>query len=133
MDSHRLILFARGFGKENVVLELLYKAYFTDSLHIGERETLLSIAEHAGLDRLETANMLDSDRYHDAVREDERTASKLGISGVPFYLVDGKYAVSGAQPAVVFTEALQNAWEERAKVKNKAAEEDVGMCKDGFC
>ncbi|GMK47467.1 DSBA oxidoreductase [Paenibacillus glycanilyticus] len=134
MDSHRLILFAREFGKEEVVLESLYRAYFTDSLHIGERDTLLSIAEQAGLDRQETANMLDSDRYREAVREDERTASKLGIRGVPFYLIDGKYAVSGAQSADVFTEALQKAWEERrAKEKETVVEDDAGMCTDGFC
>jgi len=108
-DAHRLAHFAGQYGKRGDVTELLFKAYFTDSKHIGDHETLADIAAEAGLDREEAAAMLAGEQYAAEVREDEREASRLGIRGVPFFVIDRKYAVSGAQPSEVFLETLRQA------------------------
>lgn len=133
MDAHRLLHFAKQFGKQEVVLELLYKAYFTDSLHIGEHETLLSLAAQAGLDLQETAFMLlDSNRYKSDVHEDQHAAGRLGVRGVPFFLINDCYAISGAQPVEAFTQALNTAWEEEIKA-SIPDDEGPGMCSGGIC
>ncbi|RRJ65518.1 DsbA family oxidoreductase [Paenibacillus oralis] len=113
-DAHRLSHFAGEKGKAKEMTERLYRAYFTDSLHIGDRETLIRLAEEAGLDGREAGEVLDQNRYADQVREDEREARQLGIRGVPFVVLRGKYAVSGAQPLEIFQGALQRAWEDQA-------------------
>ncbi|RED61854.1 DsbA family oxidoreductase [Cohnella lupini] len=131
MDAHRLSHFAMEYGKEEAVLELLYKAYFTDSLHIGEHETLLSLAEQAGLDHQETVDMLlDSKRYLTAVKEDQLAAKRLGVRGVPYFLINNRYAISGAQPVGAFIQALEAAWKE---VSSSQKDEDSDMCSDGIC
>lgn len=112
-NAHRLVHYAAQFGKADDMLEILYKAYFTDSLHLGDLNTLVDLAVQAGLDGEETAAMLQSDQFAEAVRADELTAQRYGISGVPYFVIDGKYGINGAQPEAVFTEALQVAWEEK--------------------
>jgi predicted DsbA family dithiol-disulfide isomerase len=114
-DAHRLTHFAAKYGKEGEVAEFLFKAYFTDSKHIGDPETLVKIAVEVGLDREEAASMLAGTQYTDEVRADEREAESLGIRGVPFYVINRKYAVSGAQPSEVFLEVLQKVWNEDKK------------------
>lgn len=112
LDAHRLTHFAAKFGKRAEVSELLFRAHFTESLHIGQHEVLLNLAEQAGLPREEAAAMLASDAYVADVRAEETDGSQLGIQGVPFFVVNRKYGVSGAQPSHVFTEMLARAWEE---------------------
>ncbi len=92
--------------------ERLFKAYFTDSRHIGDHETLVALASEIGLDPNEAAGMLAGDKYTKEVRADEQEARRLGIRGVPFFVINRKYAVSGAQPSEVFLDALQKAWNE---------------------
>ncbi|UVI29632.1 DsbA family oxidoreductase [Paenibacillus spongiae] len=111
-DAHRLTHYAAQQGKAPEMLERLFRAYFTDSLHIGDRETLARLAGEIGLDRNEAAAMLESGQYAQEVRADEQEGSRLGIKGVPFFVIDRKYGVSGAQPSEVFLEALQKAWNE---------------------
>lgn len=113
-DAHQLSHYAGEKGKAKEMTERLYRAYFTDSLHIGDRETLIRLAEEAGLNGQEAGEVLDQNRYADQVREDEREARQLGIRGVPFVVLRGKYAVSGAQPLEIFQGALQRAWEDQA-------------------
>jgi len=111
-DAHRLTHYAAAQGKANEMQERLFQAYFTDSLHIGDRETLAQLGAETGLDRNEVSAMLASDQYAQDVRADEQEGSQLGIKGVPFFVINRKYAVSGAQPSEVFLEALQKAWSE---------------------
>ncbi|MED4956645.1 DsbA family oxidoreductase [Paenibacillus sp. FSL R5-0527] len=113
-DAHRLSHYAGEKGKAKEMTERLYRAYFTDSLHIGDRDTLVRLAEEAGLDGREAGEVLDQNRYADQVLEDEREARQLGIRGVPFVVLRGKYAVSGAQPLEIFQGALLRAWEDQA-------------------
>ena len=90
------------------------RGYFTEREPIGDRDTLERLAVDAGLPEAEVRAMLDGDRYADAVRADERTAVQLGIRGVPFFVLDRKYGLSGAQPADVILQALEQAWQEAA-------------------
>ncbi|WP_219838530.1 DsbA family oxidoreductase [Paenibacillus sp. R14(2021)] len=135
-NAHRLLHYSAQFGKTKELLERLYKAYFTDSLHIGDLNTLVAIALEAGLDAAETAAMLESEQYAAEVRADELKAQKLGIRGVPYFVINGKYATSGAQTKEVFTEVLEQAWaEEHPVVQFRSAVEDTEApaCLDGSC
>ncbi|MGG6313845.1 DsbA family oxidoreductase [Paenibacillus macerans] len=113
-DAHRLAHYAGEQGKAKEMTERLFRAYFTDSLHIGDLDTLLRLAEEVGLSGTEVRNALAQDAYAEQVREDESEARRLGIRGVPFVVMRGKYAVSGAQPLEIFQGALQRAWEDQA-------------------
>ncbi|MGG6310793.1 DsbA family oxidoreductase [Paenibacillus macerans] len=135
-NAHRLLKYAMTFGKGDDLLERLYQAYFTDSLHLGDVNTLVDLAVQSGLDRSDTAAMLESDQYGDEVRADELEASRLGIRGVPFFVINDKYAISGAQPAEVFAEALQQAWKEENPLipfKSSSLDPDASLCEDGSC
>jgi predicted DsbA family dithiol-disulfide isomerase len=106
-DAHRLIHLARSHGLQAEMQERLFGAYFSDGLPISDRDTLVAQAAAVGLDADEARAMLESDRFAAEVRDDEQTASRFGISGVPFFVLDRKLAVSGAQPAEVFLGALE--------------------------
>jgi predicted DsbA family dithiol-disulfide isomerase len=97
---------------QNAVKERLLRAYFTEGALVGDRETLARLGAEAGLDADEVRTALDEQRYAAAVRADEADAARLGISGVPFFVVDRKYGVNGAQPAEQILELLQRAWSE---------------------
>ena len=112
-DAHRLVHLAAERGLDGVAHERLMKAYFTEGRPIGDRETLADLAAEIGLDRDEVVAMLNSDDYGNHVRSDEATATMLGITGVPFFVFDRKYGVSGAQPVDVLTQALETAWSTR--------------------
>ncbi|NBI29874.1 DsbA family oxidoreductase [Chengkuizengella marina] len=105
-DAHRLAKYSSTKGKEAELTERLLKAYFTEGKHIGDHETLLEIVEEIELDREEAKAVLESDDYRDDVRRDESEAHNLGVQGVPFFVINNKYAISGAQPTEAFVEAL---------------------------
>lgn len=111
-DAHRLSHLANRHGKMGEMLDLLYKAYFSDGAHIGRRDTLLKLAAEAGLDPAEAAAALDGDAYADDVRRDEREAAALGIRSVPYFVINRKYGVPGAQPADVFLRTLEKVMSE---------------------
>lgn len=108
-DAHRLIHLGRVHGLQDAVKERFLRAYFTEAEPIGEPETLARLAVEAGLDPAEVAETLATDRFADEVRDDERRARLLGINGVPFFVVDERLGVSGAQPTDVFVRALEQA------------------------
>ncbi len=113
LDAHRLIHHAAAHGLQGEAKERLLRAYFTEGRAIGEHETLLDVAVALGLDADEARTMLASDAYVDDVRRDELEAARYGIRGVPFFVVDRAFGVSGAQPTDVFTQLLERAWAER--------------------
>lgn len=86
------------------------RAYFTEGEPIGDHETLARLGAEAGLDAEEARAVLASDAYAEDVRADEQRAAEFGIRGVPFFVLDERFGVSGAQPVEVFTNALQTAW-----------------------
>jgi len=109
-DAHRLIHFAETKGLQGAMKERLLKAYFSEGLAISDQDTLVRIASEMGIAPEEARRVLESDAYARDVRADEERAVKAGIHGVPFFLVDGKYGISGAQPSEVFLEVLEKAW-----------------------
>lgn len=115
---HRLLHFAAAKGLQNELLNLAFAANFAEERSVFDRERLLDLAVEAGLDRAESAAVLDDPQAFAAeVREDEREAQELGVSGVPFFVLDRRYGVSGGQPAEVFTQALDEAWRTRSQPK----------------
>ena len=106
LDAHRVVHLAASHGREDQMLERLYKAYFTEQRSVFDVESLVSLAVDEGLDATEVREALESDRYVDAVRRDLEEARMLGVTGVPFFVIDGRYGISGAQATEVFTRAL---------------------------
>lgn len=103
-NAHRLIHLAKSKNKQDAMKERLLKARFTEGKDIGDIEVLKSIGKELGLD---ADALLTSDKYEDEVRRDELMASELGIRGVPFFVFNKKFALSGAQPVEVFKEVLE--------------------------
>jgi predicted DsbA family dithiol-disulfide isomerase len=115
-DMHRLLHFAKSEGKQTELLDALYRANFAEerSVFAEGAERLVELAVGAGLEADAVRRVLaDPDAYADEVRADEREAAQLGATGVPFFVLDRTYGVSGAQPAEVFTQALTQAWGDR--------------------
>ena len=110
-DLHRLVHLAREKGREEEMMASLFKAHFVNGLSLNERDSVINAALEAGLDDKETEELLDTNRYHDSVIEDRKKAEALGIRGVPHFLFDGKYAVSGAQPKEAFLSVYSRAKE----------------------
>jgi predicted DsbA family dithiol-disulfide isomerase len=109
-DAHRVLHMAYEHGLQDAVAERLMATYFSDGGPIGDRATLAAAAGLAGLDGERVGAMLASDAYADAVRRDELEAASLGIRGVPFFVLDRRYALSGAHPPGVLVEALDQTW-----------------------
>ncbi|MFE2282094.1 DsbA family oxidoreductase [Streptomyces sp. NPDC059454] len=118
-DMHRLLHFAREQGRQVELLDLLYRANFAEERSVfDDGERLVELAGAAGLDAGAVREVLaDPQAYADEVRADEREAAQLGANGVPFFVLDRTYGVSGAQPVEVFTRALTQAWGERPPLK----------------
>ena len=108
-DVHRVLQLGRVQGFQHKLLDGIYRAYFAEAQPIFEPGTLASVAADAGLDPADVQQTLDGEDFADAVRDDERQARELGISGVPFFVFDGRLGVSGAQPVATFAEALRQA------------------------
>ena len=113
-DAHRLIHLAAEHGLQDAAKERFMRAYFTEGEPVGDRDALVRLAVDAGLGRDDVERVLAGDEHADAVRADEAEARALGITGVPFFVVDRKYGVSGAQPADQLLSVLDRAWSERS-------------------
>ncbi|MEW2395029.1 DsbA family oxidoreductase [Streptomyces sp. NPDC046862] len=112
-DLHRLLHFAKERGRQDALLQILYRANFAEerSLFADADAHLVELAVEAGLDADDARGVLaDPQAYAEEVRADEREAAALGANGVPFFVLDRKYGVSGAQPVEVFSRALTEAW-----------------------
>ncbi|WP_298841363.1 DsbA family oxidoreductase [Clostridium sp.] len=111
-DAHRIAHYAKTQGKMNELSERILKAYFVDALNISDHKVLASLAYEVGINREKALSILKSNLYSNEVRKDEEAASKLGISGVPYFIINNEYTISGAQPSEMFLEALEKAREE---------------------
>jgi predicted DsbA family dithiol-disulfide isomerase len=113
-DMHRLLHFAEAQGRQEQLLDVLYRENFDGATSPFAPGRLLGLAVEAGLDEQQAGQVLaDPTAYADAVREDEATAAALGATGVPFYVFDRRLGVSGAQPPAAFRSALDQAWNTR--------------------
>ncbi|OKP84888.1 hypothetical protein A3844_18245 [Paenibacillus helianthi] len=109
-DAHRLTQYAKSVGKDKELSEKLFYSYYTEAKLISDHDTLADIAESIGMNRDESMAVLqDPSKYANEVRSDEATAKQLGITGAPFFVIDRKYAISGAQPIEIFLSALNQA------------------------
>ncbi len=136
LNAHRLLKFAKEKGKEKEVLENLFSAYFAEGKDLGDTDTLIEIMENSGFDKEESRKVIDdSSAYLDQVRMDEAMARQYSINSVPFFLIDNKYSISGAQPAETFVQALNKAWQEQEeKTNTEDLSTDKGStCEDGNC
>ncbi len=111
-DAHRLLHLAKEQGVQDAAKERFMAAYFGEGALMSDRETLVRLATEAGIAEDEVRDTLATDRFAAEVREDERTAQELGIRGVPFFVIDRRFGVSGAQSPEVLLGALQRAYEE---------------------
>ncbi|MCB5166860.1 DsbA family oxidoreductase [Streptomyces bambusae] len=132
-DIHRLLHLAAARGRQEALLDLAYRANFAEERSVFDAEVLIALAVEAGLDEAEAREVLaDEGAYADAVRADEREAAELGANAVPFFVFDRRYGISGGQPAEVFTQALEQAWQGRVAVPAPAAGAEA--CEpDGAC
>jgi len=113
LDAHQLLQLGKDRGVQDAVIERLYRAYFTEQRSVFDRDSLVTLAGESGLDEAEARDALERDAYVKAVEADVNEARSLGVNGVPFFVVDRRYGLSGAQATDVFTEALARAWDER--------------------
>lgn len=111
-EAHRLLLWAATIDKQDVLLEAMYSAYFEKSQPLFSHADLISVATSIGLDSSDVEKILNSEQFKDEVIADRTLASQLGATGVPFFVVDMKYGISGAQPLEAFTQTLEGAWAE---------------------
>lgn len=123
-DAHRLSHFAKEHGKMEEMMERLLKAYFTEVKHVGDHETLISLAGEVGLDKDAARDVLKSDQYSDDVKEEMQDGVNIGVQGVPFFVFNRKYAVSGAQPPQAFLDTLE-------KVQAESAEQKINVVSQG--
>jgi predicted DsbA family dithiol-disulfide isomerase len=130
-DAHRLTMFAKTQGLMKEMTERILRAYFTESKHIGDHATLTELAVEVGLNREAVEKLLAGEEMADAVRTDEQTAQQYRITGVPFFLINKKYALTGAQPTDVFVQALKKviAEDEVTIINNQ----DGAICDDDGC
>ena len=116
VKAHQLLHFAKAQGKQIEMKERLLRAYFVEGEHVGRAEDLADLAAEVGLDRDAALRSLESDEYLEAVHADQEQAMRYGIRGVPFFVIDGKYGVSGAQAPETFAQALKQVQDEHAGV-----------------
>jgi len=111
-NAHQLIHLAKKHGKQDEMKEALLSAYFEKGLHVGDKEVLTSIAASVGLDTDEVKEVLEKDKFSSDVVSDVEEAHRLGVQGVPFFFINKKYGLSGAQPVDTFVEALSKIHQE---------------------
>jgi predicted DsbA family dithiol-disulfide isomerase len=112
INSHRLIQRAAVDDKQDEVVEALFKAYFLDGRDIGDVDVLVEVAEAAGMDGKKTRAYLETDEDADQVRQEDAMARNMGVSGVPCFILNRKYAISGAQAPEVFKQAFAQVLQE---------------------
>jgi len=108
-DAHRLIWFAQQQGRQDALVEALFHGYFMEGVNVGEADQLISLAAGAGLDGAAVGRFLESNDGVEGVRQEEARGRQLGIRGVPYFVLNGKATVSGAQPVETFVAAINQA------------------------
>ncbi len=105
-DCHRLLSWAKQYGKQTELKLAFFKAHFQDGIYLNQKTALLDIVERQGLNRAEALQVLESDEFAERVRQEQAELRQLGISSVPTFIINQKYAITGAQPKQVFIESL---------------------------
>jgi predicted DsbA family dithiol-disulfide isomerase len=132
-DAHRLLHLALEHGRQNELKERLDRATFTEGSPPSDHAALRALAVEVGLPGADVDAVLASDRYSTAVRADEDQAAAYGISGVPFFVIDGRFGISGAQPADVVLQVLEQSWSERSPLTLMTAGGSAPGCEGDSC
>jgi predicted DsbA family dithiol-disulfide isomerase len=109
LDAHRLVWLAGEEGVRDIVVEALFRAYFTEGQNVSTRQTLLDVAAEAGLDRGKAEGLLATGGGQEAIREADALARRVGVEGVPYFIINGAVTLSGAQPPEAFLTAFSQA------------------------
>ena len=132
-DAHRLIHFAASKGKQDLAEEQLFKAHFIDNVNIDDKDELLKIATSLGLDETETKSVLQSNAFEEEVRFDIYESQQMGVRGVPFFVIDRKYALSGAQPVEAFKQAISQGYQEWIATQEKTPLTNLNTSSENTC
>ena len=116
--AHQLIHLGAHYGRQDAIKERLMAAYYLEGQNVGDLDTLVKLGTEVGLDAAESRAALTAGTYVEAVRLDEYQAQKINVRGVPFFVFEDKYAVSGAQPSELFVEVLEKVWDESKPAKS---------------
>jgi predicted DsbA family dithiol-disulfide isomerase len=133
-DAHRIAKYAETKGKGLEMSEKLFHAYFTENKQMSDHKVLTDIAMEVGLDKLEAEDVLKNKKFEEDVRNDEYEASTLGIQAVPFFLINEKYSISGAQSVEVFEKTIEKALQEE-RILESVEDDDLGgmVCNSDGC
>lgn len=129
--AHKLIHLAKKHNKADEMEEALFIAHFIDGKNVGDLDTLISLAESLGIDKEEAKQALTSEEFDYEINQDILEARNNGVSGVPFFVLNGKYAVSGAQPVELFTNALQQTYDETVTPLKNLSDNGASCDADG--
>ena len=129
-DAHQFVQFAKAKAKGDEAEEALLKAYFTDSKNISSHDLLVELTTEIGLDKEELKRALQQNEFADKVKQDIYEASQIGVTGVPFFVFNNKYAISGAQPSETFLQALHHSFNE---FKTDLAKQTIVSSNDNSC
>lgn len=133
-NAHRLIQFAKSKNLGDEIEEALFKAHFSDTKNIDDINTLVEVGISVGMEKVEVTEALASDAFEYAVKQDEMEARNIGVQGVPFFVFNNKYAVSGAQAPTTFLQTLEKAWQEYEQKNPQLIVEKGDSCStDGSC
>ena len=124
-DAHRVFHYAKAENKMEEMAERIFKAHFVDAFDISDHSVLASLAGEIGLNSEKVISMLESDQYREEVTRDEETASRLGIDGVPYYIINNKYAIPGVQPPELFLEILEKARDDEVSAASQSIIKDL--------
>ena len=133
-DAHRLSHLAKKYNKQDALEEQLFIAYFTEGKNTADHDTLIAIGKEIGLNETEIKTMLQGNEFSAEVNQDILEAQMVGARGVPFFVFDRKYAVSGAQDPAAFEQVLNTIWEEQTKLTPITLNENAGdVCGPDGC
>lgn len=134
LKAHRLVKWAYSRGKGAELTEQLFQAYFIEGKAIGKHDVLLKLVEEVGLIRVEAEKVLNSDQFSEEVEKDIKQAQSYGVRGVPFFVFENKYGISGAQPQELFEQTVKKVAEEKGLTPTlKMLGENGDFCADGSC
>ena len=133
LDAHRIAKWARTFNKETEVVNRFMKAYFTEGLNIADHDTIVSLVGELGLDKDEAKSVLSSGKFRDVVEDEINEGRQVGVRGVPFFVLNRKYGISGAQPVEYFTQVLEKLWEETKPLEEIKGASNEHACDDETC
>lgn len=133
LASHLLVKWAEKQNKGEQLSEKLFQAYFIEGKHIGKKEILLNLVEEIGLNKEEAEVVLKNNTYKEEVDQDINEAAQLGVRGVPFFVINNKYGISGAQPQSVFKEAVEKAAKEAGLLRKIEMVGEGPTCTDESC